>query len=448
MLRSPLDDLHASHPTLATRLQTIAKQLHATSSTSRESQALSLSITSEQAGQDHRRLAKEYEDLLAKARIQPGFEDFLKPLPANRLTRAASNGPIVVINCHPTRCDALVVLPGQVNIMHIPLPNFNGHKAKVACLELQMSVASLRHPEHGVERRPMPAEGQDSDFQNMLAGLWYDIVKPILDRLGYASDGATDSLPHITWCPTSTMTFLPLHAAGDYDQPRSRVFNYAVSSYTPTLTALLDSTPYSLTRGSRVLAVAQAATRGHAPLSGTTLELDYMKAHVQDGIEYNQLIDNQATVTAVPNEMERHDWVHLACHAHQNVDDPKKSGFFLSDGVLDLDEINRRSLKGKGLAFLSACQTATGDKALPDEAVHLASGMLMAGYSSVIASMWSVVDSDAPLVADKVYSQLMTKGTLGNGEAGRALHDAVGELRATVGEKEFGRWVPFIHLGS
>ncbi|KDN40552.1 hypothetical protein RSAG8_08024, partial [Rhizoctonia solani AG-8 WAC10335] len=102
----------------------------------------------------------------------------------------------------------------------------------------------------------------------------------------------------------------------------------------------------------------------------------------------------------------------------------------------------------KGLAFLSACQTATGDEMLPDEAIHLASGMLMAGYRSVIATMWSVGDNDAPVVADHVYAQLMKDGKIGNGEAGRALHYAVAALREKVGEKEFGSWVPYIHIGS
>ncbi|KDN33461.1 hypothetical protein RSAG8_13441, partial [Rhizoctonia solani AG-8 WAC10335] len=74
--------------------------------------------------------------------------------------------------------------------------------------------------------------------------------------------------------------------------------------------------------------------------------------------------------------------------------------------------------------------------------------MLMAGYTSVIATMWSVVDSDAPIVADKVYSELMKDGKLGNGEAGKALHNAVAGLRERVGEREFGRWVPYIHIGS
>jgi hypothetical protein len=63
--------------------------------------------------------------------------------------------------------------------------------------------------------------------------------------------------------------------------------------------------------------------------------------------------------------------------------------------------------------------------------------MLMAGYPSLIATMWSLMDSDAPLVADKVHQPLMKHGKVGNGEAGRALHSAVAELRSRIGKKEF-----------
>jgi len=257
-------------------------------------------------------------------------------------------------------------------------------------------------------------------------------------------------MPHITWCPTGSISFLPLHAAGDYEQPQSRVFDYVISSYTPTLTALLASSSArsSLNRASRILGIGQSITPGHSPLPGITAELENLRAHTQNVVEYSQLLNNKATTSAILDAMEQHDWVHLACHAHQNVSDPTKSGFFLHDGTLDLATINRRTFKNKGLAFLSACQTAKGDERLPDEAIHLASGMLMAGYPSVIATMWSVKDCDAPLVADKVYAELMKGGKVGNGEAGRALHHAVAALRDNVGEKEFGRWVPYIHIGS
>ncbi|EUC62772.1 aromatic di-alanine and TPR containing protein [Rhizoctonia solani AG-3 Rhs1AP] len=444
MLQSPFDRLQASHPSLATRLQTAAKQLHNVSSESRESSTGS--YTSEQVAQNHHRLAKEYDELLTQARKLHGFEDFLRPIKATELVGVAKNGPVVTIHCHEFRCDVLVILPKESNVAFLRLPNFTGKKARNARSMIEASLKRQGLRERGVRVRQEP--DVTDVFKNALAMIWNDLIKPTLEFLGYMDDVPVASLPHITWCPTGAASFLPLHAAGDYDLPDARVFNYVVSSYTPTLTALLASTPSALISSSQMLAIGQEATPGHKPLPGTKKELAYVKSHVEKKAGYSQLIDDQATPLTVLNAMEQHDWVHLACHAHQNVYDPTKSGFFLHEGTLDLAAISRRSFKKKGLAFLSACQTATGDETLPDEAVHLASGMLMAGYSSVIATMWSVVDEDAPFVADKVYSQLMVHGKLGNGEAGKALHNAVAGLRTKVGEQEFGRWVPYIHIGS
>ncbi|KAG8751267.1 hypothetical protein FRC11_009545, partial [Ceratobasidium sp. 423] len=329
MLCSPLDQLHASHPTLATRLATVANQLHYAGSESRESQALSSgSLTPEQVGQKHRQLAKEYEDLLCQTHTLPGFEDFLQPIKADRLIQAARIGPIVVVNCHRSRCDALVILPQQVMIDHIPLPNFTGEQTEQIRVELARTVRARRLRERGSERRPFIEQGDDSarDFERVLKVLWCDIVKPVLEFLGCLNQVSVEDLPHITWCPTGALSFLPLHAAGDYDQPNSRIFDYVISSYTPTLTALLNSTSSSLTCDSRILAIGQANTPGQGSLPGTTREIECVKAHTRNKVEYTQLIDDQATTTAVLDAMEQHDWVHLACHAHQNVDDPTKSG--------------------------------------------------------------------------------------------------------------------------
>jgi CHAT domain-containing protein len=49
---------------------------------------------------------------------------------------------------------------------------------------------------------------------------------------------------------------------------------------------------------------------------------------------------------------------------------------------MDLD------LKDAFLAFLSACETAKGDKEQPDQTVDLAAAMLFVGFRSVIATMW------------------------------------------------------------
>ncbi|CAE7084507.1 unnamed protein product [Rhizoctonia solani] len=447
MLRSPLDELYSIHPELANDIRDISKQLYSAGSEVRAFQTLSSDLViSLQSDQQRRRLAAEFEYLIKQARYISGFQDFFRPTKAKSLVHVARNGPIVMINCHKDHCDALLILPGHEDLRHLPLPNFSHEKAQRARSELEKSLRSKKLRERGV--RILHEPGHQARIESVLAVLWSEIVRPILDFLGYTNDAPPRNLPHITWCPTGALSFLPLHAAGDYDQPQSKVFDYAISSYTPTLTALLSPTPNSLGPDCRVLAIGQAATPGRNPLPGTVKELAHLKIHTQNKFNYSQLVNDQATTTAVLDAMEQHDWVHLACHAHQNVSDPTKSGFYLHDGTLDLASINRRSFKNKGLAFLSACQTATGDERLPDEAVHLASGMLMAGYPSVIATMWSVVDDDAPFVADKVYALLMKDGEIGNGKTGRALHHAIAALRNKVGEKEFARWAPYIHIGS
>ncbi|KAF8752995.1 TPR-like protein [Rhizoctonia solani] len=382
MLRSPLDALTLSDPLLASRLQ-------------------------------------EYNDLLAQARKLPGLEHFLQPAKANSLTQAARYGPVIVVNCYQADCDALVILPGQDHIRHLTLPNFTELKAQRARSEIERMLRIKGLRERGFHLMHPPP---DPDVGAVLTSLWKDLVRPVLDHLGYLVQRAIGEIPHVTWCPTGVLSFLPLHAAGDYDQPRSRVFDYIISSYTPTLTALLSPTP---TVANRPLGYSPLAKQPHRVVA-------HCKAQSWSS-------NSQATTAAVLDAMEQYDWVHLACHAHQNIVDPTRSGFFLHDGTLDLAAITQRSFRNKGLAFLSACQTATGDTKLPDEAIHLASGMLMAGYPSVIASMWSVVDEDAPFVADKVYAHLMKDGKVGNGEAGKALHEAAAELRKKVGEKEFGR---------
>jgi CHAT domain-containing protein len=105
------------------------------------------------------------------------------------------------------------------------------------------------------------------------------------------------------------------------------------------------------------------------------------------------------------------------------------------------------------MAFLSACQTATGDEKVPDEAVHLAAGMLAAGYRGVIATMWSVMDQDAPQVARDVYGHLFRdkcESPPDPTEAAYALNQAVNKLRDHLGKTDnasFLSWVPFIHMG-
>jgi CHAT domain-containing protein len=117
----------------------------------------------------------------------------------------------------------------------------------------------------------------------------------------------------------------------------------------------------------------------------------------------------------------------------------------LQNGRLKLSEIAIKPLPHAEFTFLSACQTATGHDSLPEEAIHLAAGLLFAGYKGVIASMWSINDNDAPYVADEVYAYLFQEQAPEYTRAAHALHHAVQKLRTR--NVPFVSWVPFIHIG-
>jgi CHAT domain-containing protein len=176
------------------------------------------------------------------------------------------------------------------------------------------------------------------------------------------------------------------------------------------------------------------------------MELIQIRKRAQDFGVYT-LEGTEASVERVVKGMETHSWIHLACHAVQDTVEPIRSALCLHDGQLYLSEIITKSLHKADFAFLSACQTAAGDDKLSDEAVHLAAGFMLTGYSGVIATMWSIQDKDAPVVADHVYSELFSDTEPDSTKSALALHHAVKSLRQKVGDLAFLSWVPFIHVG-
>jgi CHAT domain-containing protein len=201
-----------------------------------------------------------------------------------------------------------------------------------------------------------------------------------------------------------------------------------------------------------LLGVSQASTPGQSKLPNTDNELRLIK-QFDSSLNIRSLPGELGTVDHVLEGMEERSWVHLACHAVQLLSSPTESAFCLHDGNLTLSKIITKSFRNADFAFLSACQTATGDENLPDEAVHLAAGMLSAGYRSVIATMWSIYDNDAPLVAGEVYQHLVCGPTPDSTMAAYALHHAVKRLRGelelkTTRSYAFLSWVSFIHVGK
>jgi CHAT domain-containing protein len=155
----------------------------------------------------------------------------------------------------------------------------------------------------------------------------------------------------------------------------------------------MDLVPIS--RQSLVLLAAAASTSsavpGWSPLRNVRSEIGHAVRLARatgcgEALEYGDT--SAAKVHEVVAALPRAHIVHLACHGVQNQTDPLSSGFCLGDGKLTVSALMDIKLNHAFLAFLSACETAKGDKEQPDQVIHLAATMLFCGFRSVVATMW------------------------------------------------------------
>ncbi|KAJ7465640.1 CHAT domain-containing protein [Mycena latifolia] len=450
-LRTPGDDLQMLHPKLAAELVSISNLLETSSTRNGTDPAgVSLSQSFEATVRQYHDLADRRDSLLQQIRGLAGFERFLLPKLISELSHAANIGPVVLLNTSRFHCDALILMPGlEDEVMHVPLPDFTLDQVQ----HLTEALGSLVRGAARSERLDGFREGgllPDEEFSWILSVLWMKIVKPVLNQL------TLTDLGRIWWCPTGPLAFLPIHAAGLYGQEAAfgtKLSDFLISSYTPSLSALIKClcTKQESHHGLQLLAVSQPSAFGQNLIPGTMKEISSIEHLAQGVIPVLRLEQDMASVENVQNGMRTSHWAHFACHGIQDIFNPTNSALLLAgDSKLALSDIIQLQLPHADLAFLSACQTATGSKHLEDEAVHLTAGMLLAGYRGVIETMWSMMDDDGPRITSDVYTHLFKTSPLDSTRAAEALHLAVQKLRDSDragGAKSFSRWVPFIHVG-
>ncbi|KAF8205151.1 CHAT domain-containing protein [Mycena galopus ATCC 62051] len=453
-LRTPVDELRKSHPELANQLVSLSILLETGGTRSNgvaDVDALKPQSLQSIAKQCHS-LALKRNGVLQQIRELPGFEGFLLSKPISELFLAAKMGPVAIVNISQYGCDALILLPGLADkVIHVPLRDFTIHEAQTLVKSLAPIVGTTGRNDrfYGSREGEMTPE---NTFSHILSELWLKIVRPVLNALTITTPVSQD-LGRIWWCPTGPLAFLPIHAAGLYGKDEafgSKVSDFLISSYTPSLTALFHGfRPQCESKEDlQLLAVTQPSAKGQSYIPGTHDEVKCIKQHAKGKVPVLWLDENMATTENVQKGMKESRWVHFACHGVQSTS-PTESALLLAGSLrLTLSNIIELSLPNADLAFLSACQTATGSKDLQDESVHLTAGMLLAGYRGVIGTMWSITDNDAPQVASDVYAYLLEASPPDPTRAAEALHLAVRKLREQSREKKsFLHWVPFIHFG-
>ena len=393
-------------------------------------------------------LAREWDELVGQVRALDGFGDFLRPPRLETLLPAADGGPVVILNVSRWRCDALIVKASGVEVVELPDLEQADVVAQTQAY-LEAVGARQGETERGAVRRDVDVtvavDGVEATLDRCLQWMWDGFAAEVLDHLGHTTT-PTDDWPRVWWCPTGPLTLLLIHAAGHHRTAGQAVLDRVISSYTPTLRALVEARAEAGRRTSgseRMLFVGMPTTPNQADLPNVHVEEELVTRLFGD--RCTRLVGEQATRATVMADLLDHSWVHFACHGEQNLGDPSNGGVLVQDGPLTVTDLSSQQYRGD-FAYLSGCKTAVGGVNLPDEAITLAAALHYTGYRHVIATLWSVWDEEAAQVAKDVYRSVVPDGMLHADGAARALHHAVRTLRAETRDRA-SVWTPFAHTG-
>ena len=421
-LHSPLDDVITTGPvgkTLGDEFSRLASLIR---------------NTLHSAGADqHEQLCHlnlEMQGVVTRIRELPGLSRFLLPSLFSDLQGAASGGPIIIVNASEYSCDALVVLFDR-DPVHIPLQIT---QENVRDLAAELRTLTVRATQTDMTRQ----------FAFFLRKLWDQIVSSIVDVL----QTIHPSRSRIWWCPTAEFSVLPLHAAGPYRKGQRNLVDLYISSYTPTLTALIrarrSNPSNSATRGKRFIAIGQATAAGESELFSVGAELANIGQCVSSLATFTRIDGEESCISRVVEELGKNEWVHLACHGLPNRTQPFESAFALHDGHFTIQRMIGCDLKDPEFAYLSACHTTVGDEESPDEAIHLASAMQFLGFRSVIGTMWAVDDGETNKITSTFYKHMVDEfGRLDHTRAAFALNKTMRSV-----DVPFDQRILYIHLGA
>ncbi len=222
--------------------------------------------------------------------------------------------------------------------------------------------------------------GLEPALKHSLPIIRQQLIAPLVERLrrlGYST---------ATLIPIGLLSLVPLHAAA------------------------LDEITFCYAPSARVLQQAQAAVALRTPTRELTLlgvsnplpastPLPFARNEMQEIARLwvgssRSLYEEEATLEATRAGLQSTGVAHFACHGRFDLDNALDSGLQLGDESLRLsDLLNEGGLQQARLAVMSACQTAITDfQDVPDEAIGLPAGFLVAGAPGVVGTLWPVDD--------------------------------------------------------
>jgi CHAT domain-containing protein len=131
------------------------------------------------------------------------------------------------------------------------------------------------------------------------------------------------------------------------------------------------------------------------------------------GLNARQLLNREATKSVFLQEAERASLIHLATHAVANSAEPLRSyiAFYPENEEesgyrLYAHELYNLSLRGSGLAFLSACETSGGSLQGSEGIMSLSRAFAYAGCPALITSLWRAEDHATAYLSRRFYQHV------------------------------------------
>ncbi|KAF8126283.1 CHAT domain-containing protein [Boletus edulis] len=348
-------------------------------------------------------LLDDWTQVVEQIRAFEGFSRFLLPPLFSDLREASCEGPYQLRNettSSTTAQDRLEFISGvwrpQVSQPEQKTPNDNEE------ILLDSSILSRPKVSHVIIE--------------VLRELWDTVVSPVIAEI----ETILKKGSRIWWCPTSIFTAFPLHAAGQYRRGGRDLDRLYVSSYTPSLSALIKARKG---RGGSPQGPVHFSAIVQAKPAGSYQELLFADR------EADMYSRNSASSASTRDEalctLQTNHWIHFSCHGKQDFEAPFNSHLAMADAELSLLDIIHADLSNHEFAFLSACQTAVGDKTTPDEMIHLAAGLQFTGVKSVVGTLWTISDAIAYMLVPEFYKEFCAGGVMDCTKAARALHRGI-----------------------
>jgi CHAT domain len=456
--------LSAQRPDLAGRLRRAEDELAALNASDRPA-----------AASRRQRLAADRAAVIAEIRAcgVAGLTDFRRPPTLAELVRPLP-GPVVMVNVSGYRSDALILDGRRLRVL--PCPGLTPDALHEHLARLDQALAALAAATDGTGPDGTGPDGTAPDgtgpgaawaelegaFHGAARWLWDVLVGPVLDQLGLTEDlgiavGAGDPrrAPRVWWVPTGELARFPLHAAGYHGRAGSTArsaFARVVSSYATSLTSLrravTSRAPEHPPDGTvpAVLAVAMPHTPALGPagdLGAAVAEAGVVARHFPMALT---LSGPGATRAAVLAAIRSAHIAHFGCHATIVPADPSRGRLLVHDGAIVIAELQALPAWRRGLAFLSACDTASARGDIPDEFVHLASAFQVIGFEHVVGTAWQVPDDTARTVAGGFYARLGDAAAGQDADPAAALHASVAAALAAGPRNPFP-WA-YVHYGA